>query len=151
MLIGFRQASVSQVREKHSAYGEPDKDYGRTFFDHEKLSVYQKALAFVTWGHELRKDASSPFSTDICLDRTSTGLTLNIAEGNAKFSPKDRCRFITHARTAALQAAAHIDVLAARDLLQKQTILEGKALLEESVRMLVAWQKSTLAREVNAV
>ena len=90
-------------------------------FDHEDLRVYQAAIEFVAW---------------------LEGVALNIAEGNGKFSTKDRCRFIGHARTAALQAAATLDVHAIRQAKDKQDGAEGKKLLADIVRMLVAWERS---------
>ncbi len=65
-----------------------------------------------------------------------------IAEGNGKFSMKDRCRFIGHARTAALQAAATLDVLAVRQLKCTQEATEGKSGLVDIVRILVAWKQN---------
>ena len=112
------------------------------WFDHERLDVYRKALDFVRWCVELGRSGDVTRSVEIALDRTSTGVALNIAEGNGKFSAKDRCRFIDHARTAALQAAATLDVLATRHMELKQKTMEGKGLLADAVRMLVAWQRS---------
>jgi four helix bundle protein len=76
------------------------------------------------------------------LDRASTGVALNIAEGNGKFSMKDRCRFIGHARTTALQAAAAFDVHAVRQAKSKRAVVTGKKQLVDVVRMLVAWKRS---------
>lgn len=76
------------------------------------------------------------------LDKASTGVVLNIAEGNGKFSRKDRIRFIDHARTAALQAAANLDVLAVRQAQSRSDVADGKGLLADAVRMLVAWERS---------
>ncbi len=112
------------------------------WFDHERLDVYRKALDFVRWCVGLGRSGDVARSAEITLDRTSTGVALNIAEGNGKFSAKDRCRFIDHARTAALQAAAILDVLATRQVELKQKTMEGKGLLADAVRMLVAWQRS---------
>lgn len=36
------------------------------------------------------------------LDRASTSIPLNIAEGNGKYTPKDRCRFFDQALRAGL-------------------------------------------------
>jgi hypothetical protein len=55
---------------------------------------------------------------------------------------KDRCRFIGYARTAARQAAATLDVLAARQAECKQDVIEGKSCLAVIVRMLAAWERS---------
>ena len=55
---------------------------------------------------------------------------------------KDRCRFIGHARTPALQAAATLDVHALRQAKGKQAAIGGKKHLAVVVRMLVAWERS---------
>jgi four helix bundle protein len=142
MLIGFRKSTGREVREERATYVTGGYEGHRVWFDHEKLDVYHKALAFVTWCHRLRSDGDMPRSTATSLDRASTGVALNIAEGNGKFSTKDRCRFIGHARTAALQAAATLDVHAIRQAKDKQDEVEGKKLLADIVRMLVAWERS---------
>ena len=142
MLIGFRKSTRRQVREERAAYVTSGHEGHRVWFDHEKLDVYRKALAFVTWCGRLRSDGDMPRSTATSLDRASTGVALNIAEGNGKFSTKDRCRFIGHARTAALQAAATLDVHAIRQAKGKQDGIEGKKHLADIVRMLVAWERS---------
>lgn len=121
------------------------KDGNRIWFDHEKLDVYQKALDVIRWIDQLSKTGHVSGSVKTSLDKASTGIALNVAEGNGKFSIKDRCRFINHARTAALQAAATLDILAARHTGAKNDTMEGKALLADIVRMLVAWQRALTA------
>ena len=142
MLAGFRKSTGREVREEGVRYVTASAQSIRVWFDHEKLDVYRKALAFVNWCGRLRHDGVLPRSTATSLDRASTGVALNIAEGNGKFSTKDRCRFIGHARTAALQAAATLDVLAVRQAKVRQDIPEGKSFLADIVRMLVAWELS---------
>jgi len=142
MLIGFRKSTGRVVREEHAEYVTSGSQGNRTWFDHEKLDVYRKSLRFVAWCSQLRHSGHVARSTATTLDRASTGVVLNIAEGNGKFSMKDRCRFIGHARTAALQAAATLDVLAVRQTKSKQDATEGKRYLANIVRMLVAWERS---------
>lgn len=142
MLIGFRKSTGREVREEGAAYVTASSQGNRVWFDHEKLDVYRKALDFVTWCGLLRSDGCLPRSTATSLDKASTGVALNIAEGNGKFSMKDRCRFIGHARTAALQAAATLDVLAVRQAKSKRDAAEGKRCLADIVRMLVAWERN---------
>jgi len=142
MLIGFRQSTGREVREERVPYERDNTSGNLVWFDHERLDVYRKALDFVRWCIGLGRSGDVARSVEIALDRTSTGVVLNIAEGNGKFSTKDRCRFIDHARTAALQAAAILDVLATRHVELKQKTMEGKGLLADAVRMLVAWQRS---------
>src|SRR5438046_3273953 len=48
------------------------------------------------------------------LDRASTSVPLNIAEGNGKFTSPDRCRFFDNSRGSALESAACLDVMVAK-------------------------------------
>src|SRR5262249_49861024 len=61
-------------------------------FDHEKLDVYREAIAFITWLSVLLEGAVRVGDVKDQLDRASTSIPLNIAEGNGKYAPKDRCR-----------------------------------------------------------
>ncbi len=142
MLIGFRKSTGREVRDESVAYVTSGHDGTKVWFDHEQLDVYRKALEFVAWYGRLRNDNDTPRSTMTALDRASTGVALNIAEGNGKFSTKDRRRFIGHARTSALQAAATLDVHAVRKAKSKPAIVSGKNQLVDVVRMLIAWERS---------
>ena len=142
MLIGFRKSTGREVHEESATYVVASFRGNRVWFDHEKLDVYGKALEFVDWCGRLRSGGFVPRATATSLDKASTGVALNIAEGNGKFSIKDRCRFIGHARTAALQAAATLDILAVRQAKSQQDVYKGKSLLADAVRMLVAWEGS---------
>jgi four helix bundle protein len=71
------------------------------------------------------------------LDRASTSIPLNIAEGNGKFTKPDRCRFFDNARGSALECAAALDVLVAKARLGVDEILPGKDRLRGVVSMLV--------------
>lgn len=70
------------------------------------------------------------------LDRASTSVLLNIAEGNGKFTSPDRCRFFDNARGSALESAACLDVIVAKGFLSVQEIEAGKAMLARIVSML---------------
>ena len=70
------------------------------------------------------------------LDRASTSVCLNIAEGNGKFSPKDRSRFLEIARASALECASCLDVLVAKKSLELDDVHEGKQMLITIVSML---------------
>ena len=50
-------------------------------FDHEKLAVYQRSLKFVTWLTEILERVPPKLSAHGQLDRASTSIPLNIAEG----------------------------------------------------------------------
>jgi four helix bundle protein len=99
----------------------------KTYFDHEKLDVYQEAIAFCGWVGELLGEISAKAAAKDQLDRASTSLPLNIAEGNGKFSTVDRARFLEIARGSALECAACLDVLTCESLsLLTGSYLPGK-------------------------
>jgi four helix bundle protein len=111
-------------------------------FDHEKLSVYQRSLQFVVWTTELLERIPHKLSAHGQIDRASTTIPLNVAEGNGRFTPADRCRFFDIARGSVLECAAILDVLIARKILTQNEIGECKALLIEIVNMLVGLIRS---------
>jgi four helix bundle protein len=88
----------------------------KIYFDHEKLDVYRESIAFYAWAGEFLGSISAKAAAKDQLDRASTSIALNIAEGNGKFSAKDRSRFFEVARGSALECAACLDVLFARKL-----------------------------------
>jgi len=104
-------------------------------FSHEKLTVYQKAIAFVAWVQP-RLETLPRVAVRDQLDRASTSVPLNIAEGNAKFSTADRARYFQTAQGSAVECAACLDVMVARGLSDSTLAAEGKVQLEEVVRML---------------
>src|SRR5438477_185130 len=81
------------------------------------------------------------------LDRASTAIPLNIAEGTGKFTPPDRCRYYNTARGSALECAACLDVLVVKKIL-KQEITEAKAVLIKVVSMLVGLIKAVAPARV---
>ena len=113
-----------------------------TIFDHEKLTVYQTSLKFIVWVQKILERVPRKYSVNDQLDRSSTSITLNIAEGNGKYSKKDRCRYFDIARGSALESAAALDVLVAKGLVKEKEILMGKELLVEIVSMLVGLIKA---------
>ena len=98
----------------------------KTYFDHEKLDVYQEAIAFCGWVGEFIAATSAKAAAKDQLDRASTSIPLNIAEGNGKFSAKDRARFLEIARGSALECAACLDVLLVRKLASKEQVVLAK-------------------------
>ena len=111
-------------------------------FDHEKLNVYSQALDFITWVAVVLERVPKNVAVYNQLDRASTSIPLNIAEGTGKFTAPDRCRYYDSARGAALECAAALDVLVAKRMLQKNEIIEGKEILRPIVSMLVGLNKS---------
>lgn len=107
-------------------------------FHHEKLIVYRRALEFAAWSQILIDSLIKKTSTRDHLERAGDSVALNIAEGNGKFSLKDRARFFQMAHGSALECAACLDLFVARRCCEQDAIANGKLILEEIVKMLFA-------------
>ncbi len=118
-----------------------------SWFDHEKLEVYREAIAFIGWLSALLEGTVRIGEVKDQLDRASTSIPLNIAEGNGKYAPKDRCRFFDIAHGSALECAAGLDVLVAKAKLTADHIRPGKESLQRIVRMLMGLIKRNSTRE----
>lgn len=119
-------------------------------FDHEKLEVYREAIAFTAWLSTLLEGAVRIGDVKDQLDRAATSIPLNIAEGNGKYGPKDRCRFFDIAHGSALECAAGLDVLVAKRKVTAEQIRPGKESLQRVVRMLIGLIKRNSTREYDA-
>jgi four helix bundle protein len=111
-------------------------------FDHEKLNVYHRSLQFVAWGGEILERVPTKLAAHGQIDRASTSIPLNIAEGNGRYTAADRSRFFDIARGSALECAAALDVLTARKVLTENDTDAGKAILAEVVNMLIGLIRS---------
>ena len=111
-------------------------------FDHEKLIAYQRSIQFVAWSSQLLEAVPPKLAVSDQLDRASTSVPLNIAEGNAKYTAPDRCRYFDTARGSALECAACLDVLVAKGKCGAEQIQIGKAVLHETVSLLVGLIRS---------
>jgi four helix bundle protein len=108
----------------------------KIYFDHEKLDVYQEAIAVCGWVGEFLTAISAKAAAKDQLDGASTSILLNIAEGNGKFPAKDRAHFFEMARGSALECAACLDVLLVRKLASEQQVVGQKEKLARIVQML---------------
>ncbi len=78
-------------------------------FPYENLEVYKKAYAANQKVYRfLKVNKSIPTYVKDQLGRASLSIVLNIAEGSAKFSNKDRRNFYVTARGSAFECAALI-------------------------------------------
>ncbi len=118
----------------------------KIYFDHEKLDVYQEAIAFCGWVGEFLAAILSKAAAKDQLDRASTSIPLNIAEGNGKFSFKDRARFFEMARGSALECAACLDVLLVRKLASEEQVILSEERLARIVQILVGLLRKFSAR-----
>ena len=109
----------------------------KVYFDHEKLDVYREAIFFCGWVGEVLATITARAAVKDQLDRASTSIPLNIAEGNGKFSDRDRARFLEIARGSALECAACLDVMVVGTLITQATIAPQKERLSRIVQMLM--------------
>ena len=107
------------------------------YFDHEKLIAYQRSIQFVAWASKLLEQLPPKLAVSDQLDRASTSVPLNLAEGNGKYTAPDRCRYFENARGSALECAACLDVLVAKGKCTEDQIQSGKAILYETVCLVV--------------
>jgi four helix bundle protein len=112
-----------------------------SFFHHERLEVYRESITFVAWLAGVLEQLSRLGDIKGQLERASSSIALNIAEGNGKYSARDRCRFFDIAHGSALECAAALDVLVARSKLTEAQVRAGKESLQRIVRMLLGLMK----------
>jgi len=95
-------------------------------FHHEKLTVYQRALQFAGWSQVLIDSLTNKTSTRDQLERAGDSIALNIAEGNGKFSQRDRARFFQIAYGSALESAARLDLSLPASAVRQRRLLRAK-------------------------
>ena len=103
-------------------------------FDHEKLVTYQRAIEFIAWVTPLIDRLEKSRAVRDQLDRASTSVPHNIAEGNVKFSMKDRCRYLDIAANATVECATALDVLVAQQQLASGEFVKARRYCIESCR-----------------
>ncbi len=109
----------------------------KRYFDHEKLEVYQVAIEFVAWSEILLESCRGrATSAKRHLDEASSSIPNNIAEGNGKWSRRDRKKFFEVARGSALECASCLDVLVAKQRVDRNRVVAGKEKLHSVVNLL---------------
>jgi four helix bundle protein len=106
-------------------------------FDHEKLDVYRVAIDFVVLANDLCATITGRAALSDQLQRASTSITLNIAEGAGEFSKAEKRRFYRIARRSATECAAVLDVLRCCNLVDDdEKLQQPRQLLLRIVAML---------------
>jgi four helix bundle protein len=111
-------------------------------FDHERLRAYQSSLRFIGWSEPILERIPKTAAIYAQLDRARISILLNIAEGNAKFSPAEKCRYFDSAQGSAMECAGCLDVLFLKRALTEQELEQGKDLLGEVVALLIGLIRS---------
>ena len=107
MEVGLRASWDKCVREEIGPHAQD----GSRYFPHESLDVYQRSLQV----HEALDgiwQADWPRSRHARrVDELTTSLTVNIAEGNGRFSSVDHSKFLGIAEDAGTKLAAYLDLV----------------------------------------
>jgi four helix bundle protein len=114
------------------------------YFDHEKLQAYQSSLQFVRWSESILEKLPKTAAVYSQLDRARTSIPQNIAEGNAKFTPPDKCKYFDAAHGSVVECAACLDLLFIKQVLTETELDAGKTLLSEVVGLLIGLIRSKL-------
>jgi four helix bundle protein len=129
MEVGLRHSWTTCVKEESDPYGTDTKHY----FLHESLVVYQRSLQLHEALDGLWGQAQKRCRCARRVDELSTSLTVNIAEGNGRFSKLDHGKFILTAEDAGTKLAAYLDLAEAVSLVEVDT---AKSHLREVMAML---------------
>jgi four helix bundle protein len=138
------QQEQEQEQEQEAASGrERGIESMEFYFDHEKLEVYQVAIEFVAWSEILLEECKGKAaSAKKHLDEASSSIPNNIAEGNGKWSKKDRKKFFEVARGSAPECASCLDILVAKRQISADRVIEGKEKLRSIVNLLTRMIKN---------
>ncbi len=109
-------------------------------FGHEKLKVYKEALCFIKWVTINTNEIPKSIAAKKHLDESSTSILLNIAEGNGRYTNKDKCRFFDISKGSTLESAACIDILKIKGFELDEK--EGKIILRNIYSMLIGLIKA---------
>ena len=118
----------------------------KIYFDHEKLKVYHNALQFIEYVHEICSKMDYHSDVRNQLERASNSIVLNIAEGNGKYYPKDKCRYFDISIGSSFECSACLDILLRKKVITEVQLNNGKEQLKEIVAMPVGLIKSKSER-----
>jgi four helix bundle protein len=111
--------------------------------DIDRLDAYRVALAFAAFAATLRIRSAALADQ---LERAASSIPLNLAEAVGRISAADQAHFFAIARGSALECAAILDVLHARDLLGSDAHRSGRGLLARLVAMLTGLLRRRVAK-----
>jgi four helix bundle protein len=138
MLITMRKSAANRIREDHAQY----RTKKGNLFDHEDLDVYQIALQLVAWLEPMLMEFSCSADLRSKLDKSTTAIVLNIAEGNGRFTGPDQAKFYGIAYKATIQSAALVDMAAVNDAGGASRAEDGRELLRRTAALLTALSKA---------
>ena len=103
--------------------------------DADRLDVYRLACEFDVFATRVLPRRGCAWLRDQ-LQRASSSVALNIAEGAGRFARPEKAHFYRIARGSAMECAAVLDVALGRGLVTAAAHRHGRGLLARVVRML---------------
>jgi four helix bundle protein len=114
------------------------------YFDHEKLDVYQITMEFVVIVESIIKQFPKGRAYLIDqLQRASSSVALNIAEGAGEFSTNEKIRFYRMARRSATECAGILDICIRLNLIDENLGSKSRGLLLRIVSMLTKMARTS--------
>lgn len=107
--------------------------------DHERLDCYAVALEFAAMVPGLTKSARPSLRDQI--ERASASIALNLAEGCARRTKRDRHHFFAMSQGSAMECAAAIDILRVNGHVTLAEAINAKHKLTRIVQMLVGLRR----------
>lgn len=145
ILITMRNTAADRVKEGRARY----RTKRGNLFNHEDLDVYQAALAFIAWLEPMLTKFACSADLRSKLDKSTTSIVLNIAEGNGRFTGMDQSKFYETAYRATIQSSSLLDLAVGGEINQGASLAEGRDLLRRVAAMLTALSKA-ITRECNS-
>ena len=138
MLIAMRRTAADRVCEDRASY----RTKNGNLFDHEDLDVYRVTLKLIAWIDPLLTKFSCSTDLRSKLDKSTTSIVLNIAEGNGRFTGADQSKFYETAYKATIQSASLLDLAGGSRLDVAASVEECRELLRRVAAMLTALSKA---------
>jgi four helix bundle protein len=113
------------------------------YFDYEKLDVYRLSIDFIILANEIAENLPKgrAYLVDQ-LQRASTSVLLNIAEGGGEYSVSEKSRFYRMAKRSATECSAIFDICFHLLLIDEKQRTNGRELLIRIVSMLTKLAKN---------
>ena len=134
MFHGLCKSWDQELKEEASPAQVSEGDTAAThLFAHEGLDTYRSGLEVVRWFNQLAVSADLPPGAFRQLDKASTALVLNIAEGNGRRSKSEHARFLRLAFQAGMRAATYLDLLHIKKIVSPEDAESGRCCLRSAV------------------
>src|SRR3990167_6240119 len=123
-----------------------------SYFDHEKLHVYQAAMEFVLLTDKIiKKFPQGRAHLADQLHRAGTSILLNIAEGAGEYAENEKIRFYRMSRRYATECSAILQLGNHLALIESNDYLKSRELLMRIIGMLTKLTKINSVTETQAV